>query len=67
MYPYQRNHGVNQRDVLVFQTLHVPDDPGLGVVHVEDRVGQVRGGALQLRLSNVVLLHVAVLKYLEGK
>ena len=43
----QRDHGVHERDVLVLEPLHVAHDLGLGVVRVEDGMGEEGGGPLE--------------------
>lgn len=44
----QRDHGVDKTEVLGGQVVNVSEHLGLGVVLVEDRVGQDFGGALQV-------------------
>ena len=44
----QRDHGVDQGDILVLQPLHVPHHVGLAVVDVEDGVGEVGARPLEL-------------------
>ena len=41
------NHGVGQGKILGFKVVDVPEHLSLGVVGVEDGVGQVRGGTLK--------------------